>query len=154
MSSGAGGSRTVSVAGTDDARLPRPLADLVSRVAHRLTREREQVLATIDLTVDQWRVLVLLSDGAGHPMTAIAEHAMVPAPTLTKIVDWHTDSALVSRRPDRIDRRRVLVLLSELGRTVYDENLSRVTAAEGRVTDALDAAERAQLRHLLERLAD
>lgn len=143
----------MSVAGTDDAPHPLPLGDLVDRVAHRLTRERERALAASGLNIDQWRVLTLLADGAGHPMNEIAEHAMVPAPTLTKIIDRLTDSALVYRRPDRSDRRRVLVLLSELGRTVYDEHRAGVTAAESRAADTLDAAERAQLRHLLERLS-
>lgn len=144
----------MSVAGTDDAHLAPPLSDLVGRVAHRLTCERERALVASGLNIDQWRVLSLLADGAGHPMSEIAEYAMVPAPTLTKIVDRLADSALVYRLPDRIDRRRVLVLLSELGRTVYDEHTPEVTSAESRVTDNLDAAERAQLRHLLERLSD
>jgi DNA-binding MarR family transcriptional regulator len=150
----AGGSRQVSVAGTDDdAHLAPALGDLLGRVAHRITREREQVLAAAGLNIDQWRVLVLLADGAGHPMTEIAEHVMVPAPTLTKIVDRLADAALVYRRADPTDRRRVLVLLSELGHTVHDEQAPHVAAAEDRVSGALGAAERAQLRHLLERLA-
>jgi len=32
-------------------------------------------------------VLSFLGDGDGHPMTAIAEFAMLPPPTLTKVVD-------------------------------------------------------------------
>lgn len=144
----------MSVAGTDDAQPLPPLGDLVGRVARRMTRAQEQSLVASGLNIDQWRVLELLADGAGHPMSEIAEHAMVPAPTLTKIIDRLTDSALVYRRPDRTDRRRVLVLLSELGRTVHDEHTPRVALAQGRATEALDAVERAQLRHLLEKLAD
>lgn len=142
----------MSVAGTDDARSAVPLGDLVGRVAHRLAREVEQALYPGGLNIDQWRVLDLLADGAGHPMSEIAEHVMVPPPTLTKIVDRLTDSALVYRRADPADRRRVLVLLSEHGRAVHHEHAPAVTAAEGRVTDTLDAAERTRLRLLLERL--
>ncbi|MDN5929774.1 MAG: MarR family winged helix-turn-helix transcriptional regulator [Pseudonocardia sp.] len=150
----------MSVAGTDDTSPPAPLdepaglGDLVGRIAHRMTREVEQELALSGLNIDQWRVLELLADGAGHPMTEIAEHAMVPAPTLTKIVDRLTDSALVYRRTDPTDRRRVLVLLSDHGRTVHGEHAPRVAAVERRVSGGLDRAERVQLRRLLERLAD
>lgn len=144
----------MSVAGTDDAHPSPPLGDLLDRIAHRMTSEREQALTASGLNIDQWRVLVLLADGTGHPMSEIAEHAMVPAPTLTKIIDRLTDSALVYRRPDLTDRRRVLVLLSELGRSVFDELSPQVTAAEDEVTEPLDAVEHAQLRHLLRRLSD
>ncbi len=144
----------MSVAGNSDARRAVPLGDLVGRVAHRLTHEVELALAPGGLNLDQWRVLDLLADGGGHPMTEIADHAMVPAPTLTKIVDRLTDSALVYRRADQADRRRVLVLLSEHGHAVHGENAPLVTAAESRVAGALDAAERAQLRLLLRRLTD
>lgn len=132
---------------------PVPMSDLVGRLAHRLTVEVERALGPGGLNIDQWRVLDLLSDGAGHPMTGIAEHAMVPAPTCTKIVDRLADSALVYRRTDQADRRRVLVLLSDLGRAVYDKHAPLVAAAEGAVSGALGPGERAQLRSLLRRLS-
>lgn len=143
----------MSVVRTDDVKRPVPLADLVGRAAHRMARGIEQELAAAGLNIDQWRVLDLLADGAGHPMSEIADHAMVPAPTLTKIVDRLTDSAMVYRRADVADRRRVLVLLSEHGRAVYDGLAPGVAAAEGRMARDLDAAERTALRRLLERLA-
>ena len=68
------------------------------------------------LNLEQWRTLDLLADGDGHSMTEIAGHVMVPAPTLTKIVDRLVESALVYRRPDERDRRRILVFLSDRGR--------------------------------------
>ena len=149
-----GRKRHVSVVRSDDVHRPVPLGHLVGRVAYRMTREVEQELAVAGLNIDQWRVLDLLADGAGHPRSEIAEHAMVPAPTLTKIVDRLTDSAMVYRRADADDRRRVLVLLSEHGRAVYDGLAPGVAAAEGRMSGDLDAAERRALRRLLERLAE
>lgn len=101
------------------------------------------------LNVEQWRVLDLLSDSCGHPMSEIAAHAMVPAPTLTKIVDRLVDAALVYRRPDEVDRRRVLVFLSDHGREVHASLVPRVLAAEGEIVDGLDTAGREQLRQLL-----
>ncbi len=133
---------------------PVPMGDLVGRVAHRLIVEVERALGPAGLNIDQWRVLNLLADGAGHPMTEIADHAMVPAPTCTKIVDRLADSALVYRRTDQADRRRVLVLLSDHGRAAHEEHALRVAAAESAVSGSLDSAERAQLRSLLERLSD
>jgi DNA-binding MarR family transcriptional regulator len=96
-------------------------------------------------------VLTLLADGAGHPMSEIAAHAMVPAPTLTKIVDRLVDRALVYRRPDDADRRRVLVFLSAHGRAEY----GRLTPAVAEVGESLAAelgTDAGLLAGLLERL--
>jgi DNA-binding MarR family transcriptional regulator len=86
-------------------------------------------------------------------MTEIAAHAMVPAPTLTKIVDRLVDAALVYRRPDETDRRRVLVLLSEHGRATHDALAPQVAAVEREFIDALDTTDAAHLVHVLTRLA-
>ena len=66
-------------------------------------------------TLEEWRVLSFLGDGAGHAMTEIAEFALLSAPTLTKVVDRMVSLNLVFRRVDDTDRRRVLVFVSERG---------------------------------------
>ncbi|MFC4468625.1 MarR family winged helix-turn-helix transcriptional regulator [Streptomyces xiangluensis] len=102
-------------------------------------------------TLEEWRVLSFLGDGAGHAMTEIAEFALLSAPTLTKVVDRMVSLNLVLRRVDDADRRRVLVFASERG----NDALGRWTAAveqeqEGIVT-ALGSEETALLRTLLQR---
>ncbi|GEL20194.1 MarR family winged helix-turn-helix transcriptional regulator [Pseudonocardia asaccharolytica] len=138
-----------------------PLADaalglLLHQVQHQMSRRIETVLreSTGAPTLDQWRVLELLADGAGHPMSEIAGYARVPAPTLTKIVDRLVGAALVYRRVDDADRRRVLVFLSEHGRRLHDRLAPEVTAAEQAVADELGTEQAAQLRGLLAQLAD
>lgn len=129
------------------------LDQLVARAGHRMTRHVERALGTDGPTLEQWRVLDLLADGEGHPMSEIAAHAMVPAPTLTKIVDRLVDAALVYRRPDEIDRRRVLVLLSEHGREVHAALAPQVAAAEREIVESLDRRDVAELVRLLQHLA-
>lgn len=124
---------------------------LVGRLCHLLDKRATDALAG-GRSLDQWRVLDLLADGQGHPMTEIACHALVPAPTLTKIVDRLVESTLVYRRPDDVDRRRVLVFLSERGRGVHTELAPAMAEAEAEVLDELTPAERATLVSLLERL--
>lgn len=129
------------------------LGHLLGRVGHRVNRQITRALRG-GPTLEQWRVIALLSDGRGRPMSEIAGHAMVPAPTLTKIVDRLVESALVYRRADESDRRRVLVFLSDHGRELYDELAADVERAENDIVDELDQAERAQLVRLLGRLTD
>ena len=124
----------------------------LGRAAYRVERRIDEVVRPPDGPgLDAWRVLHLLADDAGHPMSEIAAHAMVPAPTLTKIVDRLADRGLVYRRADDADRRRVLVLLSGRGRTLHDELAPRVAAVERAVHEAL-GADAATVLAALERL--
>jgi DNA-binding MarR family transcriptional regulator len=134
------------------ATLAPALPELLNQVAHQASRRMEGALGPDGPTLDQWRVLTLLSDGAGHPMTEIASHAMVPAPTLTKIVDRLVERALVYRRPDETDRRRVLVFLSDHGRARYERLAPAVTRVGDELADELGTQDAARLVELLERL--
>jgi DNA-binding MarR family transcriptional regulator len=95
--------------------LPRLLAAVERKVSVRLAA----ALQSEGSTVEQWRILSLLADNRGHAMTEVADYALLPAPTLTKVVDRMVAANLVYRRVDESDRRRVLALLSPRGRTVY-----------------------------------
>lgn len=129
------------------------LGQLVARFGHRMSRRIEGVLGVGGPTLEQWRVLDLLADGDGHAMTEIAAHAMVPAPTLTKIVDRLVDATLVYRRPDETDRRRVLVFLSGHGRQVHDGLAPQVAAAERELVGELGADDVDRLMRLLQELS-
>lgn len=130
-----------------DADLTRLLTFVERQIALRLAG----ALRAERASVDEWRVLSLLSDGTGHAMTEIADYAMVPAPTLTKIVDRMVSANLVYRRVDDADRRRVLVFAADRGR----EALRRWnTAADGAMSDiegAVGGEEIMLLRALLTR---
>jgi DNA-binding MarR family transcriptional regulator len=128
------------------------LGHLVGRIEHRLRRRIEQAIGMDGLNLEQWRTLDLLADGNGHSMTEVAGHVMVPAPTLTKIVDRLVESALVYRRPDDRDRRRVLVLLSDRGREMHHRLGPDVRRAEQELAATL-GPDAHHLLTLLHRLA-
>jgi DNA-binding MarR family transcriptional regulator len=130
------------------------LAGLLAQAQHRVGRRIECALRAADMSAEQWRVLTLLADGAGHPMSEIATFAMVPAPTLTKIVDRLIDRGVVYRRVDTEDRRRVLVFLSSRGTELYRLVGTDVAVAERELTDALGIGDANQLAELLIRLLE
>jgi DNA-binding MarR family transcriptional regulator len=129
------------------------LGQLLARVENRVSSGIETVLSTAALSLDQWRILALLSDGRGYSMTEIAGRVMVPAPTLTKIVDRLVEAALVHRSVDAADRRRVLVLASRHGVELHARLAPEVARVESDVVAELDADDAAQLLRLLARLA-
>ena len=93
----------------------RDLAHQLSRAERLLARQMSALLEREHCTLEEWRVLKILSDGHGHIMTEIADFAMLPAPTLTKLMDRMVAENLVYRRADARDRRRVLAYLTPAG---------------------------------------
>lgn len=141
----------------------RDLFHVLSRTEHRAGRRLAAVLDAAGCSVEQWRALALLADGRGHPMTELAEFALLPAPTATKLIDRMVAGNLVYRRADPADRRRVLVYLAERGRDLHSrlsvplrqlqaELLELIGDAGdlvdriGRLADALDPAAPAPVR--------
>lgn len=130
-----------------------PLGRVLAQVERRLSRLLEMSLAGAGLTVDQWRVLDLLADGEGHPMSEIAGTIVVPGPTVTKIVDKLVDAAVVYRLVDARDRRRVLALISEDGAALHRRLAPLVERVESEAFGVL-GADAPVLMRLLSRLAE
>ncbi|MFI6020289.1 MarR family winged helix-turn-helix transcriptional regulator [Streptomyces sp. NPDC051287] len=122
------------------------LAHLLSHAERRVVRRLAAVLAEEECTVEEWRVLSIVGDGRGHPMSEIAEFALMPAPSLTKLVDRMVAATLVHRRPDPHDRRRVLLYLTPRGDDLYRRAADRVRADQTRLlAGAVDAQDLARL---------
>jgi DNA-binding MarR family transcriptional regulator len=108
----------------------RDLAHQLSRAERLLSERMSGLLENEHCTLEEWRVLKILIDGEGHIMTEIADFAMLPAPTLTKLMDRMVSQGLVYRRADERDRRRVLAYIAEQGRVRYERASAALTAAE------------------------
>ena len=90
------------------------------RAAARLAKHVEKALAPSDLSLPQYRVLVLLGDGSAVA-SALASKLAVSPPSVTAIVDGLVARGLVSRQSDGGDRRRVTHALTDKGRRVLSE---------------------------------
>ena len=81
----------------------------------RLARQVELALATVDLTLPQYRILILLSEG-DEAASALADKLAVSRPSVTGVVDGLVGRGLVQRDQDPDDRRRVGHSLTRDGR--------------------------------------
>lgn len=134
------------------ARRPQELLYLLTRAERLAVRRVQSVLDEFECTVEAWRVLDLLSDGQGHNMTALADHAFLPAPSLTKLMDQLVDQNLVYRRVDPADRRRVLAHLTPRGKQRWQLLAREVRSDWGDLEHLLEGGE--ELDQLLARLAE
>jgi DNA-binding MarR family transcriptional regulator len=134
--------------------LMQQLAQALSRAERCMTRELARMLEVEGCSVEQWRILLLLSDGRGHPMSEIAEFALVPAPSLTRLVDRLVTEGLVHRTADARDRRRVLVHLTRRGRALHRRLGERVEREQAALLAGAEPAEAQRLLGLLDGLVD
>jgi DNA-binding MarR family transcriptional regulator len=128
------------------------LAYIVASVNRQLEDELQERLRPAGVPIEHLRVLEALDRGGPLPMGALAQHALVEPPTLTKIIDKMVSDALVFRAPDPNDRRRVLILLAPAGK-VLCKRLRRVSLEqEERLMRQLPRDKANELRSLLREL--
>lgn len=99
----------------------------VGRVLARLGRQVELALAAVDLTLPQYRLLILLGEG-NEAASALAEKLAVSRPSVTGVVDGLVARGLVQRDHDPGDRRRVGHSLTDEGRRLLAEADAAVQA--------------------------
>src|SRR3954452_24984495 len=134
--------------------LMQELAHALSRAERSVTRQLARAMDDEGCTVEDSRILLLLADGRGHTMTEVAEFALLPAPSVTRLIDRMVTDGLVHRTADPTDRRRVLVRLTPRGRALerrLDEIVQREQLAL--LADA-EPADTERLLGLLGGLAD
>lgn len=99
---------------------------LLTRAERLLARRVTEIVGAHGHGVDAWRVLSLLADEGGQPMTAVSEQVFLPPGTLTKLMDSLVESGLVHRKVDPADRRRIRAYLTPRGQTLHDRIQSEV----------------------------
>ncbi len=133
-----------------DARPAAGLTILLKHAEQAVKQRLQPLLDDADLTLDHWRIMSVLLVQPGLTMTTIADSAVVPAATLTRLTDKLAERAVIVRRVDVADKRRVVVALSPLG----EQLANRLRAAEAAViTDLAGAVGDQRVAALLRELA-
>ncbi len=129
-------------AGVQGSRSTGPgLVELLATTSRQVARGVAGALGEDGGTLEGYRVLRALAVSPGTTMGQVASALQLPAPTATRVVDGLVDGALVYRRPDPDDGRRVLVHLSTAGRARLSRWESLVRAHEDAVTAVLGPAQ-------------
>lgn len=111
----------------------------ISRVLARADRSVARCLAELvgdQVSVDEWRALESLGDGRAHTMAEVIAAVMLPAPTVTRLVDRLVSNGLAHRRVDDRDRRRVLVVLAPRGVALVERVRADVKVRTAELMDA------------------
>lgn len=130
------------------------LAYLVAQTHRKLHGDLDRELQSEGVSVEQWRVLEVLSERNGVSMGEIAELVLMNHPTLTKMTDRMVARGLVHRAPDPQDQRRVLVYITDLGSELFARIRRHVDQHNSQLEEHLGQKGSAALRKLLETVID
>ncbi|MEV0128158.1 MarR family transcriptional regulator [Dactylosporangium sp. NPDC050688] len=116
--------------------------------------DRTNRIFSVNLTMQQLKVLILLSRHDGLASHELTRHLGVTSATLTGIVDRLVTHGYVTRTEDRQDRRIRRIHLSPAGREVLTEIMDSGNQAQRRLLDRLDDETLLMLETVLSRLLD
>ncbi|HUC56487.1 MAG TPA: MarR family transcriptional regulator [Streptosporangiaceae bacterium] len=131
---------------------PLQVLSRVSRLARHLDLARRTAFAAHDLESWEFDVLTALRrQGAPYQLSpgALLRATLVTSGTMTNRIDRLTEAGLVSRHPDPLDKRGVLVELTGMGKAVADDALADLLERERELLSGLDSGQQAQLASLL-----
>lgn len=130
------------------------LRDLVISTSRALRRRWFTALEPWGLSPHEFRALrVIDSECGGRPRLGDVAKALRIAPrSATEVVDRLQNRELVERVADDVDRRAVCVRLTDAGRKLLTEMAAARDAQATAFFGELDAADRAELRRILDKL--
>jgi DNA-binding MarR family transcriptional regulator len=131
---------TARLARTDTG-LASALAVSVMRLARRLRQERDS-----DLTATQLSALGTIRRYGPLTIGALATHERVQPPSMTRTVGCLLERGMVTREAHATDRRQVVVVLSDEGRSLLEAERRRRDAWLARQLRELSPADRDVLR--------
>lgn len=122
------------------------LSNRISRAISRLYAERHA------LTIAEWRCMAILAESPELSANEVAERGALDKVAVSRAVARLIEMGRLERRFAPEDRRRSVLSLSPQGLTIYSEIVPLAMAFETRLLARLDAADKATLDRLLDRL--
>ena len=111
----------------------------------------DEVLRPAGVTTVQYTALTVLAGRDGLTSAELARKSFVTAQTMTDMVAALERRELIAREQDPAHGRRLLISLTDKGRTFLKEYATEIAAIEERMVSRLDKDERTTLHDLLNR---
>jgi DNA-binding MarR family transcriptional regulator len=132
------------------------VVDAVLRASRVLVSVAVRSLATVDddVTLPQYRALVVLASRGPQRPTTLAEALAVHPSTITRLCDRLVAQRLVRRGESAVNRREVTITLTPKGRRLVDAVTDRRRAEIGEIVARIPARERTPMVHALHSLGE
>lgn len=136
---------------------PLDVMSRLRRVSLRLARLRAEAFAGAGLAAWEFDVLAALRrTEAPHEMSPaqLIEATMIGSAAMTNRLDKLTARALIDRRPNEVDRRSILVRLTDDGAARVDAAMTELARREGAELNAVSRHDQATLARILRLMLD
>ena len=118
------------------------MSPLWAYLNRRSSADLFRMVAELDSSFSQVKMLFLLEDGGEHSVKDIATHLGLSLPAASRAVDGLIQRGYVTRRESAMDRRSRLIALTPDGRAVVDRVLQARLATLEAFADELTPEER------------
>ncbi len=115
---------------------------MIQIAARRLTASMSAQLASKGLKLDQFALMMSLTEGEDLTQTELGQRMEMPNYAITRALDVLSEMGLVERRPDASSRRSHRVFLTEKGRALMPELFEVVKEVNTELMQPLDLEER------------
>jgi DNA-binding MarR family transcriptional regulator len=122
-------------------------------VFRRYVKQADAVVADLPGGPRGYQVLAAAAGELAGTQQALGQRLGVDRTVMTYLLDDLERAGLIERRPDPADRRARRIVVTEQGYARLAGCAERMTGAEDQVLGALDEADRATFRSLLQRAA-
>ncbi|MFK0170460.1 MarR family winged helix-turn-helix transcriptional regulator [Streptomyces sp. NPDC090306] len=133
-----------------DAEAAPSLLYLVKRTEQAVRARLDEVLKPAGVTALQYTALTVLERHDGLTAAQLARDSFVTAQSMADMVRTLEARGHVVRSPNPVNRRELLIALTELGHRLLDDYRRPVRELEHRMTGGLSAPEVDQLRAALD----
>ena len=128
------------------------LTKLIFQLWRRFKNKESSIIPEIDLSIQEWRAIIFLSQCSPSIMKEIADYSMVAVSTMTGIVDKLVHKGLVARERTKEDRRIVKVELTDKGKEISDWHFKKQMNLSMNLLQSLSSEDQSTLLKLLERI--
>jgi MarR family transcriptional regulator, organic hydroperoxide resistance regulator len=130
------------------------LPALLARASEVISEEFYQRLNSRKISTRRWRLLAMLWENDGHTIGNLSKGMLVSQPSTTRIVEKAAKEGLVEKTASPVDRRQVIVRLTDLGSEYIQDLVTEALRVDGELTRKIEPAEILALRKTLLKLIE
>jgi DNA-binding MarR family transcriptional regulator len=125
---------------------------LMNRLIARMNQNLSDTLRKNGHTFQDWRILAVLAAHNGISITQLTEAAVLPQPTVSRLVAGLKRKGFVERRSARTDSRVVEISITPKGLKAYQKMVPHAVAEYRAAVKGFTAKEDEYLRLILQRM--
>lgn len=130
------------------------LPALLAQASRLISTEFHVVARQNGFSVNEWRVMATLADGAPISIGELAQLAVTKQPTVTRLLDRMEAKGQVERLPHDSDRRVTLVRITRNGARTISHLMDLAREHERRVLEPFGLARAEDLKQTLRQMID